>query len=275
MKKNLLFSIVIVNYNHGDYLENTIQSILSQSCKEFELIIIDGGSTDSSLDIIEKYHSNIAFWISEKDNGQSDAFNKGFKKANGTFCFWVNADDILLPDSLKLAKRYILSNPQHDWFVANTIYIDRNDHIIKCARGMRWFDFLIKNAPIYVYGPTSIFRKDLFERTDGFDESLHYTMDTDLWMRFKNMGYRFKRIPNYFWAFRIHENSKTSLSLLGKTTELHKKEQIRISKKNDHSYTYFGYLRQLLFKFLLGTYFSSFFDTIKFKGKALNKIHVN
>jgi len=268
--KTPLFTIVIANYNHGEFIEAAIQSILNQSCQNFELLIVDGGSTDGSLEIIKKYADKLSWWVSEKDNGQSHAFNKGFAKAKGEFYLWVNADDLLLPFSLEIAKESINKYPKQKWFVANTIFIDENNKILNCAKGPVWNDFFIKNGVIYVYGPTSIFHKSLFIEVGGFDESLYYTMDTDLWMRFKNNKYKFMRIPKYFWAFRIHKGSKTSHSFSNPPSEDFKTEQHLISKKNNHIYKTSSLYKQRFFKLFTGIFFQSGIDSLKYKGKEIN-----
>lgn len=97
---NLGFSIVIANYNSGQYLEDAILSVIKQNYPKVQLIIIDGASTDNSVDVIRRYDKYIDYWVSEKDNGQSEAFNKGFQQAKYEWLFWLNADDFLLQDSL-------------------------------------------------------------------------------------------------------------------------------------------------------------------------------
>lgn len=269
MNLNPLFSIVIVNYNYGEYLKYAIESIVQQSYTNYELIIIDGGSTDNSIDIIKSYSSKIKYWVSEKDNGQSNAFNKGFSRATGDYFFWLNADDILVPNSLDIVAKYINKNIECKWFVANTIFFDENNTIIRCRRGIKWKDFLIHNGPIYVYGPTSIFHKSLFIESGGFDESLYYTMDTDLWMRFANLGYKFKRVPAYVWALRIHSKSKTSHAFESVPDSKFLKERIAIQNKNNWKYNPKKILIQKLYKLLSGVYLSSYFDTLKKRGKIL------
>lgn len=266
--KTPLFSIVLVNYNHGQYLEEAIKSVLLQSCSDFEFIIVDGGSNDNSLDIIKKYEDKLAYWISEKDNGQSDAFNKGFRRAKGEFYFWLNADDVLLPHSIKYSKDAIRKNKTYRWFVGNTIFINEDGIIQKCARGLPWNSYLIKNGQIYVYGPTAIFHRNLFEQLGGFDERLFYTMDTDLWMRLVNMGYKFKRINKYIWTFRIHNDSKTSHALIDRPSEKFQQEQDLIARENKLPITRGGVFKQTVFKILAGTYMLSLIDTIKLKGKS-------
>lgn len=268
--KTPLFSIVIANFNHGQFLEEAILSVINQNCNDFELIIIDGGSTDKSLEIIKQYSNRLSYWISEKDNGQSDAFNKGFSNAKGQFYFWLNADDLLMPKSLEHAKKAIKKYPNQLWFAANTIYFSENGNIQKCARGPKWRSFLLINAPIYVYGPTSIFHRNIFNAVGEFDKNLNYSMDTELWWRFKKTGVQFKRIHKYFWGFRVHENSKTSHTFSSKPNDGYLKEQEYIYKKHGIFISKFGIKRQKIYKFLFGCYFLSFIDTIKNKGKNVN-----
>lgn len=269
-----LFSIVIANYNHGQFLEEAILSVINQNCHDYELIIIDGGSTDNSVEIIKKYTDKLSWWISEKDKGQSDAFNKGFGRAKGQFYFWLNADDLLLPKSLEYAQKAILKYPNQLWFAANTIYFSVNGVVQKCARGPEWRNFLLTNAPIYVYGPTSIFHRNIFETSGEFDENLNYSMDSELWLRFKKMGFRFKRINKYFWGFRIHVNSKTSHTLSSKPNDDYLKEQEYISKKHNIRVSKIGKFKQIVYKFLSGCYLFSLIDSIKNKGKIVNDLYL-
>ena len=270
--QNPLFSIVIVNFNHGQFIEEAINSVICQNCQDFELIIIDGGSTDKSVDIIKKYQHKLSWWVSERDNGQSDAFNKGFKNAKGQFYFWLNADDYLLPNSLEHAKNSINKNPNCIWFTANTIFFSETGIVKKCSRGPQWRNFLLKNGPIYVYGPTSIFHRSIFELVGDVDQNLNYSMDTELWLRFKNKGISFIRISRYFWGFRIHEDSKTSHTLVSSPSINYIKEQEYISKKHNVSITRKGKILQFLYKVLFGCYLFSLIDTLVYKGRNINKL---
>jgi glycosyltransferase involved in cell wall biosynthesis len=269
INKHPLFSIVIANYNHGQFLEQAILSVLRQAVENYEIIVVDGGSNDESIEILKKYNDKISWWVSEKDNGQSSAFNKGFDKAKGDYFFWLNADDLLLPKSLFHATMLIEKNPSLYWIAANTIFFSKNGEILKCIRGPKWKDLMVRETPIYVYGPTSIFHRKLFEEVKGFDECLHYSMDTDLWLRFKNKGHRFTRIHQYFWGFRIHKDSKTSHTLTSSPSSAFVEEQIFIHTKNAARYSKRGRGLLNFYKVICGSLIKSYIDTWRLRGKKI------
>jgi glycosyltransferase involved in cell wall biosynthesis len=269
MEKVPFFSIVIANYNHGKFLEEAILSILNQNCDDYEIIMVDGGSNDNSIDIIKKYNHKFSWWVSEKDGGQSNAFNKGFDKAKGQFYFWLNADDLLLPNTLNRAKEYLLSNKECVWLAGNTITMDENRLFKWCIRGPIFIKWLVMHGTAYVYGPTSIFKKELFLEVDGFEESLFYTMDTDLWYKFLNRGYEFQRINHYCWAFRIHENSKTSHSQRSKPNEKFIIEKLQIEVKNNREIYKFNEFLIFLLKIISGSLVIRWVDNLKMKNTYL------
>ena len=243
-----LLSIVIANYNYGRFLEDAIRSVVMQigdgkdqvCLGEIELIIIDGGSTDNSVEVIQKYASGlpagirrdassvvhlnlpstpITYWVSEKDNGQSDAFNKGFAQATGRFLTWLNADDLLIFRSLKKVMCEIQSHPGCEWLSGETIYVDADCKVL--TTGVRMFNrvgrILCVPAWARITAPSTFFTKELYTRCGRVDEALHYVMDTDLWMRFHAAGARLHYLGDYVWAFRLHERSKTSDSVVSGT----------------------------------------------------------
>lgn len=263
--KQPFFSIVIANYNHGLFLDEAIQSILNQDCNDYEIIMVDGGSTDNSLEVIQKYQDKFSWWVSEKDNGQSDAFNKGFKKAKGSFFFWLNADDLLLPNTLAKAKQHLQKNANCKWLAGNTMTMNENKIFRWCIRGPRYNDYLIRNGTVYIYGPTSFFSSDLFRQSGGFDESLNYVMDTDLWYRFVNMGMQFERLNHYCWGLRIHKDSKTSHAFSGKPNGKFEKEKLYIQKKNNHQIQQSIEFLQLVWKIITGCLIIKLFDNLRYK----------
>ena len=210
--ENPLISFVIVNFNYGRFLEAALRSIVSQNQRDIEIIVIDGGSTDNSVDVIKKYEDCISYWVSEPDGGQSDAFNKGFSKAKGKYLTWLNADDVLVPGCLKFVIKAMHRHPSCEWFTGNYFKFTEDGAVIKIGWGPYYLPFCLqrKGWPISVYGPTSFFSKKLFDRVGGMNVNLHLMMDIDLWIRFILAGAKQRRVNCFCWAFRMHEASKTA-----------------------------------------------------------------
>lgn len=223
MEDKVVLTIVIANYNYGRYIEDAIRSVVCQADviedkrlivdgHAVELIICDGGSTDNSVEVIRKYEHAIYWWCSEPDGGQSAAFNKGFAHGTGKYLTWLNADDQLVPHALKSVVRQLVKHPDCEWFTGNALDFTNDRKIITCAVGPHWYpDFLQRKcSPIVVMGPTSFFSRRIYEQAGRIDESLHYTMDTYLWIKFIVAGVKQRRIRQMIWAFRRHEASKTA-----------------------------------------------------------------
>ena len=208
-----LLSIIIANYNYGRFLEAAIKSILSQGMGDrVELIIVDGGSMDNSVEIIKKYADKIGWWCAEKDKGQSDAFNKGFSHARGKYLTWLNADDIMHTGCLKKIVKELERHPDCEWFTGNLYRFTEDGCIVECAWGPNYLPKWLQSCgqPVAVYGPATIFTKELFVRVGGMKLYQNFMMDTDLWMRFIVAGVKQRRINCFCWAFRMHEESKTA-----------------------------------------------------------------
>ena len=206
-----LLSIVIANYNYGRFLEEAIQSVLSQSCQDFELIVCDAASTDNSVDVIKKYADRIAWWCSESDGGQSAAFNKGFSHAKGRFLTWLNADDVMLPRTIEKLKEAVAANPQCEWFVGGCFWLDPEMRIVNCGRGRAFSEARYKAGNVNVWGPSSFFTKQLLQSVGGVDERFHYSMDSDLWLRFVyRANVRYLPFCKYAWGLRMHPAAKMS-----------------------------------------------------------------
>lgn len=201
-------SIVTPSYNQARFLEETVRSVLLQGYPHLEYIIIDGGSKDGSVDIIQKYAPWLAYWVSEPDRGQSHAINKGFSHASGEIMAWINSDDFYAPNAFYNVVMH-LGQEQTEWIAGNCYIIESDGSIQPGQRRpnedpVRW---LIGN----MYDqPTVFWKRTLWEKTRGIDESLHYAFDYDLWMQFSET----QSFPSWTDAhlayFRIHEQSKTS-----------------------------------------------------------------
>lgn len=209
-----LLSVVIANYNYGRFLEEAIQSVISQGEDDnVELIICDAASSDNSVEIIKKYEKYISWWCSEKDGGQSEAFNKGFARAHGKFLTWLNADDIMLPGTVKALLKAHEKYPECEWFTGNYLQFRQDSRkIIFAPWGPHTLPRFVQsfNAPIVVFGPTSFWSRNAYNNVGPIDESLHYSMDTDYWLRMKKTGYLQRRLNHCCWAFRMHDESKTA-----------------------------------------------------------------
>lgn len=208
-----LISIVIANYNYGRYLEMAIRSVITQSqIDRCELIVIDGGSTDNSVETIKKYDDRISYWVSERDSGQSEAFNKGFSKARGKYLTWLNADDVMVAGCLERVVDAMEANPDCEWFTGNTIRVTNEGNVVELWWGPHFIPKWLQRdgRPIAVYGPTSFFSRRIFNAAGGMKLYQNFMMDTDLWMRFVMMGVMQRRVNCFCWVFRMHLESKTA-----------------------------------------------------------------
>lgn len=269
-----LLSIVIANYNYGHYLEDAILSILSQGVSDsIELIVCDGGSTDNSVDIIKKYENNISWWCCEKDSGQSDAFNKGFSHARGRFGCWLNADDLFVDGALKAVIKFIKRHSRAEWIAGSSIFVDQKLKVKWCSCGVSTPSIGCKWLPYYaVNGPSSFFLISNLKKVGGFDVSLRYTMDTDLWRRFVRCGIRLYHMKKYVWCFRIHDMSKTSHKFMtGRRTSSFSSEgrQMNLRYGITPRRAKIASLLNRVFRLLLGAYLISFIDTFKYMGQSI------
>jgi len=267
-----LLSIVIANYNYGRFLESAISSVTQQDgFEDCELIIVDGGSTDNSVEIIRNHSTEITWWVSEKDSGQSEAFNKGFSHATGKYLTWLNADDILHPGALAPIIKNLKNNPRCDWFTGNFYRFTQDGAIAEIGWGPHCYpEFLQrKNSPLVIFGPTSFFSKEIYERYGRIDEKLHYIMDNDLWQRFIVAGIKQRRIPNLCWGFRMHEDSKTAeygSHVVSRTTaEKMHAESIYSLNKTGYRASKLIYYAILLFRCLDGSLIKRFWLQLTFK----------
>lgn len=202
-------SIITPNYNQCTFLEETIKSVIHQGYSNLEYIIIDGGSTDGSKDIIQKYDPFIFFWVSEADRGQANAINKGFDKMTGDIIAWLNSDDILLPGALFQVAEYFKNDIHLQWIVGHPMVIneqshpiDKRIHYIKPTFDVLFYTF-------YTLNQESVFfrREALGERR--LREDLYYCFDYELWLYMAKQYGPPKIHSGYLAAFRYHISQKT------------------------------------------------------------------
>ena len=182
-----LVSIVTPSFNQSAYLELTIRSVLEQDYPDFEYIIIDGASTDGSADIIQKYSSRLAYWISEKDLGQADAINKGMRRAKGEIVAWLNSDDYYLPHAIQSAVAALEANPQAMMVYGNMLAVDQTGQTIN---QLRYHPLTLEDLLCFqIIGQPAVFmRRAAFEKAGGLDLDFHFMLDHQLWLKIAAQG---------------------------------------------------------------------------------------
>lgn len=208
-------SIITPSFNQGRFLEETILSVLNQNYPNLEYIIIDGGSTDNSKDIIKKYENQITYWISEKDSGQSEAINKGYKKATGDIIAWLNSDDLYTPHTLHEIAAHFTGHPEVDIVYGDVINFLENGKELYVDNQFELLDFFSR---ISIHQPSVFWRSEILEDATLLDEELFYCMDYDLWMKLF-LNFRSLKIKKVFSRFREHSDSKTHTRPLDLYTE--------------------------------------------------------
>lgn len=209
-------TIVTPSYNQGFFLEETIRSIIFQGYDNLEYFVIDGGSSDNSVNIIQKYSEKIDWWVSEKDNGQTDAINKGFARATGELLCWINSDDVLLPGCLHAVAHCYSKQRQPDLIHTNYVYIDHNGYIIRALRVAKPIPFFVYRGVWTMATPATFFSASLLHQIGYLDPQYHLSMDIDIWLKIIKAGGKLASIPQYLGAFRWHKTSKTSQSVEAK-----------------------------------------------------------
>lgn len=202
-------SVVTPAYNHADYLERTIESVLGQPYDSLEYIIQDGGSTDGTEKILERYQEQCAHIASQPDRGQAHAINLGFAHATGEIMAWLNSDDLLLPGAVPYVANYFARHPEVDVVYGHRILIDERDQEIG-----RWVlprhDEDILNWADYIPQETMFWRRRIWEATGGqVDESFQFALDWDLLLRFQEAGAHMVCLPRFLGAFRVYAAQKT------------------------------------------------------------------
>lgn len=204
----MLVSIITPSYNQAKYLEKTIKSVLDQDYPEIEYIVIDGGSTDGSVEILRKYETRLAGWISEPDRGQTDAINKGFARASGEVLAWLNSDDILEPGAVREAVAYLQQHPAAGMVYGDCNFIDAADRVIGKFAAAQTDYRRLRQGYVHIPQQASFFRTDLWRRVGPLDPSFYFAMDYDLWVRLARLA-PLHYTPRLWANFRLHGDAKT------------------------------------------------------------------
>ncbi len=202
-----LVSIVTPSYNQGRFLRRTIESVLRQDYRHIEYLVIDGGSTDDSVEILHSYGTRFT-WVSEPDRGQTDAINKGLARAHGDILAYLNSDDVLLPGAVAAAVRHFEAHPEWDLVYGNAQHIDADDRVLG-PYPTAPYSFARLREDCCICQPATFWRRRIAEQVGPLDAELHFAMDYDYWMRIDRAGGRLVHVPEVLACSRLYPETKT------------------------------------------------------------------
>lgn len=232
----LKVSIITPSYNQGEYLEETILSVLNQTYENIEYIVIDGGSTDNSVDIIRKYVDKITYWCSEKDNGQADAINKGLKRATGDLVCWINSDDVLYTNFVEKFVNHFIAHPNVDFLYGD---VEQGaDLQYATIRKGETIDYptMLRTLRVPMPQQATMWRKSVMDKIGYLDSQWHVLLDREYFMRIAQCS-AIEYLPGVVAFFRNHENAKSIAEWHKWMPEL-EKYYTTLFEDNDFPYQY-------------------------------------
>ncbi|MBV9999027.1 MAG: glycosyltransferase [Verrucomicrobia bacterium] len=201
------FSVVTPSYNQGRYIRATVESVLGQNIPGLEYLVIDGGSTDETLEVLRSYGDRLWF-CSERDHGTADAINKGFARARGDLLGWLNSDDVYYPGTLSRVIALFEAHPEVDVIYGRAHHVDAGGRAIDEYPTEAWsFERLLEHC--IISQPAAFFRRRTVEKFGPLAEAHKYCVDYELWIRWAQRGAKFLYVPEFFAATRLHEAAKT------------------------------------------------------------------
>jgi glycosyltransferase involved in cell wall biosynthesis len=219
-------ALVTPSFNQGRFLRRTIDSVLAQNYPHLEYLVVDGGSTDDSLDVLRSYGNRVR-WISEPDQGQSQALNKGFARVQGEIRAYLNSDDTLLPGAIEKAVNHFVVHPECDMVYGKAHLVDEDDRVLgDYETGEYSFERLLQQG-CYICQPAAFWRTRIADKVGPFDETLHLSLDFDYWQRIDRAGGRIDHLPQHLACARLHPAAKT----LSRRVAVFD-EAIRVCRKN-------------------------------------------
>jgi glycosyltransferase involved in cell wall biosynthesis len=273
MKELPRITVVTPSFNQGQFLRETIESVLNQDYPNLEYFIVDGGSNDDSVEIIKEYEDRIDWWVSEKDNGQTDAICKGFNRATGNLLGWLNSDDVYFPGALQKIGEAYLQNPSASIYAGGIAIGMKGDKgIKKCS---------IPTSPLKIFSlygllgfgqQSSFFNAEAYCQIGGLNREIYMRMDGDIMYRLMKHNPTVIIIDNIVGFFRWHDKSKSSISANRYLSERENFiKSLEISRIELH-------VRNVIFKiyrFFRGGYLKSYLATRRYNGKRMTDVWIN
>lgn len=207
--KNPLVSVITPSYNQAPYLEACLRSVLEQEYEPIQYIVVDGGSTDGSVKILERYTGKIDHWVSEPDSGQTEAINKGFNLAEGQILAWLNSDDVLYPHAVAEAVDFLKTNPEVGMVYGDADYLDTEGSMIGSFPAAQTDARRLRRGYVHIPQQASFFRGTLWKMVGPLDPTFSFAMDYDLWVRISQVTH-IRYNPRRWAGFRLHGEAKTS-----------------------------------------------------------------
>lgn len=205
-------SIITPSFNQGQFLEQTLRSVLDQNYPQLEYIVIDGGSTDESVNIIKRYEPRLTYWVSEPDRGQAHAINKGLEKASGEVVAFINSDDVYLPGAFMAVVEYFRKNTTCKWLCGDTLLFGEEGHPTKLIQAVVPKSvFHCLRVAYLAPQPGMFWKRELL--CSGFQEHWRYCFDHELYVRLLLQGYKCAHLPLPIAAYRYHPDSKSVAEL--------------------------------------------------------------
>lgn len=237
----LKISIVTPSYNQEKFLERTILSVLDQEYPNLEYIIMDGGSTDGSVEIIKRYESYLKYWRSESDAGQTSAIKEGFERATGDILCWLNSDDMFLSGALKTVASVFSENQRIQLLAGNCIHIDADDrYLFTYYAKSQTYKHMLRTNMLFAQ-PATFWLKEIYHKVGGITASFYNCMDYDLFLRIAKQAGRIYTVPKIFAAYRIHAESKLSkIEGALSSRKVHDQEWDSIRRAHGVTPTYLG-----------------------------------
>ena len=264
-------SVITPSYNQAQFLERTIKSIIEQDYPNLEYIVCDGGSNDGSVEIIKKYADKITWWCSEKDKGQSDAINKGLKRATGDIVCWINSDDVLLKGALMEYARMYKENPDCSVYMAQTMRIDENDNVIYFHILPKLYPCFYKNGILNVPQQSWAWKREIFDTIGYINEERHACMDLEFLMRQIRAGYKIAYSQKTIGAIRLYEGTKTSGDNMSGGNNIWERDRkvmkVEFVDFNYQNVSTIARFRYRLIKIVNGIYLKQYILTKRYKGR--------